>query len=457
MGGIGEIPAGRAKRHKRDSRCLAEPAKPDTLTPPYTSLGALMSSTSPVLQPSETPKPGLIAFLSFLAGATVANLYYNQPLLGQMAATFQVSPGRAGQVAVMTQIGYAFGLILVVPLGDGHERRVLIASMTALIAVTLAGVALAPTFLTLLIFCLLMGAATTVPQLVVPYAATLAPAGSRGRIVGLVMSGLLVGIILARSVSGFAAFLGWRTIFGVAAAAMALLSLASAVLLPRQEPEGHIPYSILLPSLYHLWRKEPVLRFHSFLGAMGFAAFSCFWTALIFHFGHLFPGRAPYTVAIMGLFGTAGAIAAPLSGKLSERLSAKTVNGTALILVFVSFLVFWQAHSSLVLMALGVILLDAGVQGSHISNQTRIYGLQADKRNRLTALYMTSYFIGGAIGSLVGSLAWQGGGWRAVCGSGAAFALAAIVRLSLRLPPWGYSREQAQGSEVSETPSATNR
>lgn len=401
-----------------------------------------MLSTDPLPQAPNTLRPGVIAFLSFMAGATVANLYYSQPLLSQIASTFHVSPGHAGQVAVMTQIGYAFGLILVVPLGDGRERRNLIASMTGLIAVTLAGVALAPTFLLLLIFCLLMGAATTVPQLVVPYAATLAPADRRGRTVGLVMGGLLIGIILARSVSGFAAFLGWRTIFGAAAGAMALLSLASTVLLPKQEPTGHIPYSVLLPSLYRLWRKEPILRFHSFLGAMGFAGFSCFWTALIFHCGHLFPGRGPYTVAIMGLFGTAGALAAPLSGKLSDRLSAKAVNGSALMLVLASFLVFWQAHRSLVLMALGVILLDAGVQGSHISNQTRIYGLQPDKRNRLTALYMTSYFIGGAIGSLVGSLAWQSGGWGAVCLSGAAFALAAIARLSLDRPPDGHPDEE---------------
>lgn len=204
--------------------------------------------------------------------------------------------------------------------------------------------------------------------------------------------------------SGFAAFLGWRVIFEMAAGVMALLAVTSVILLPEQRPTGHIPYSTLLPSLYVLWRKEPILRLHSFLGAMGFAAFSCFWTALIFHFGRIFPHQASYTVGIMGLFGTAGALAAPLSGKLSDKLTAHVVNGVALLLVFSSFLIFWHAHSSLVLMAWGVIFLDAGVQGSHISNQTRIYALRADKRNRLTALYMTSYFIGGSIGSLVGVL-----------------------------------------------------
>lgn len=403
-----------------------------------------MPSTRPPPQSPDVLKPGLIAFLSFMAGATVANLYYSQPLLGQIGRTFHASPGRVGLVAVLTQIGYALGLLLVVPLGDGHERKRLITSMTGLIAVMLAAVALAPSFSMLLIFCLLMGAVTTVPQLVVPYAATLAPAAERGRAVGLVMGGLLVGVVLARSVSGFAAFLGWRVIFGVAAGAMALLAVMSATLLPEQKPTAHIPYSTLFPSLYVLWRKEPILRLHAFLGAMGFAAFSCFWTTLIFHFGHLFPQRASYTVGTMGLFGTAGALAAPLSGKLSDRLSARAVNGVALLLVFTSFLIFWQAHSSLVLMALGVILLDAGVQGSHISNQTRIYALHADKRNRLTALYMTSYFIGGSIGSLVGGLAWQRGGWPAVCVSGCVFALAALVRLY-----WGVTQTQESNRSLS--------
>ncbi len=388
-----------------------------------------MPTTRPLTQPPAILKPGLIAFLAFMAGATVANLYYSQALLGQMARTFHASPGRIGLVAVMTQIGYALGLVLVVPLGDGHERKRLITSLTVLIAVTLAAVALAPSLPMLLIFCLLMGAATTVPQLVVPYTATLASPARRGQAVGLVMSGLLVGIVLARSVSGFAAFLGWRVIFGAAAGAMALLATASAVVLPTQRPAERVPYPILLLSLYRLWREEPILRLHSLLGALGFAAFSCFWTTLIFHFGHVFPDRATYMVGIMGLFGTAGALAAPLSGRLSDRLSARTVNGTALMLVLTSFIVFWQAHGSLVLMALGVMLLDSGVQGSHISNQTRIYGLQPDQRNRLTAVYMTSYFIGGSIGSLVGSFAWQDGRWPAVCLSGGIFATGALVRL----------------------------
>ena len=245
------------------------------------------------------------------------------------------------------------------------------------------------------------------------------------------MSGLLVGVVLSRSLSGFGAFLGWRIIFGIAAVAMATLSAVSAWLLPTQMPAKHIPYAALLQSLYHLWRKEPILRFHAFLGAMGFAAFSCFWTALIFHFTHLFPEDASRMVGVMGFFGAAGALAAPLSGRLSDKFSARIVNGTSLTLVLVSFPLLWQAHTSLVLTAIGVVLLDAGVQASHISNQTRIYALQPEMRNRLTALYMTAYFVGGATGSLVGSISWQDGRWPGVCASGAVFAMAALVRLGL--------------------------
>jgi len=389
-----------------------------------------MSSLHPQKEAGHAPLPaGLIGFLAFMAGATVANLYYSQPLLVQIAQSFHLSPSGAGMIVVVTQIGYALGLILIVPLGDGHERKRLITQTTVFITVTLMAVALAPSFSALLVACLLMGAATTVPQLIVPYTATLAPPARRGRAIGLVMSGLLVGVVLSRSLSGFGAFLGWRLIFGIAAVAMAMLSAASAFLLPKQSPAQHIPYLVLLRSLYHLWWKEPVLRFHAFLGAMGFAAFSCFWTALIFHFGHLFPAHASRTVGIMGLFGAAGALAAPLSGRLSDKLSARVVNGASLAFVLVSFLVLWRAHTSLALIALGVVLLDAGVQGSHISNQTRIYALHPDKRNRLTALYMTTYFVGGAVGSFVGSLSWQEGGWPAVCASGATFAMAALVRL----------------------------
>ena len=371
----------------------------------------------------------LLGFLAFLAGATVANLYYSQPLLTRIAASFHTTPGRAGLVTVATQIGYAAGLMLIVPLGDGQERKRLIITTTGLIAGALALVALSPTLPILLAACLFMGLVTTVPQLLVPYTANLAEPARRGRAVGLVMSGLLVGIIVSRALSGFGAFLGWRLIYAIAAGAMALCAVAAARLLPRQPPTEPATHRALLRSLITLWRQEPILRLHAFLGAMGFAAFNSFWTPLVFHYARLFPDDASRMVGITGFIGVTGALAAPLSGRLSERIGARGINGAFLGLVVAAFLVLWRAGDSLAGVAVGAALLDAGVQGSHVSNQTRIYALSAAIRNRLTALYMTAYFAGGALGSFVGTLAWQEARWPAVCASGAVFALAAQARL----------------------------
>ena len=381
--------------------------------------------------------PRLVGFLAFLAGATVANLYYSQPLLTEIAASFHLRPGAAGLVVVATQIGYALGLLLLVPLGDGHERRGLITRATAAIAVMLAAVALAPSFPLLLLASLLMGAVTIVPQLVVPYTATFAPAARRGRFIGIVMSGLLVGVVLSRSVSGFAAPIGWRALFAAAAGISALLALAAAAILPPQHPHAARPYRALLRSLADLWRSDPILRMHSALGAFGFAAFSCFWTALIFHFHHLFPRDPARMVGIMGFFGAAGAIAAPVSGRISDRRGAGLVNGSFLALIVVAFLILWQAHTDLALVALGVMALDAGVQGSHISNQTRIYARPGDLRNRLTALYMTAYFLGGAAGSFLGAMAWQEARWPGVCAVGGLCGLCGLARLALGPRPAG--------------------
>ncbi|MHB1512569.1 MAG: MFS transporter [Acidiferrobacter sp.] len=371
----------------------------------------------------------LLGFLAFMAGATVANLYYAQPLLAEIARSFHVDAGRAGLISVATQAGYAAGLALIVPLGDGRERKTLIVATTTLIAVALVLVALSPDFAILLAASLFMGLSTTVPQLLVPYTATLAPPARRGRAVGLVMSGLLIGIIVSRALSGFGSFLGWRVIYGLAAGVMALCAATAARLLPRQAPPESVPYGTLLRSLRGLWQNEPVLRFHAFLGAMGFAAFSDFWTPLVFHYGHLFPGEASRMVGITGFIGVSGALAAPLSGRLSERHGVLAVNGSFLLLVGVAFLILWLQGNSLAGVAAGAALLDAGVQGSHISNQTRLYALRASVRNRLTAVYMTAYFAGGALGSLVGTWAWKEAGWPAVCATGAAFALAALLRL----------------------------
>jgi predicted MFS family arabinose efflux permease len=371
------------------------------------------------------------------AGATVANLYYSQPVLGIIAGQFSVSSGAASLIVTLTQLGYALSLLLVVPLGDIFERRRLIVITTSSSALMLIAVALSPGFHWLLPASFLLGAASVAPQLVVPYSAGLVGIERRGRVVGMVMSGLLVGILLSRTLSGlFAVAFGWRSVYWASAGLTLGLSVVLRWRLPAQRPESGLPahYGRLLASLWDVLRSQPVLRRHSIIGACGFGAFSVFWTTLVFHLASL-PGRYGSGAAgLFGLFGVAGALAAPVAGRLADRHDARWVNGAALVLVVAAFVLMGVAGHSLAALAVGVVLMDAGVQGSHISNQTRIYGLDASLRNRVNSVYMVLYFIGGAFGSAVGSRAWAHGGWAGVCWCGGALGVAGLLPLLIPYP-----------------------
>jgi predicted MFS family arabinose efflux permease len=380
------------------------------------------------------PGPSLVGLLALAAGATVANLYYSQPILETIARQFSVSTRAASLIVTFTQLGYALSLLLVVPLGDMFERRRLIVVATASSALMLVAVALSPGFHWMLLTSFLLGAASVAPQLVVPFSAGLVGIERRGRVVGIVMSGLLVGILLSRTVSGIlAATVGWRTVYWLSAGLALGLSILLRWLLPAQRPGHELPphYGQLLGSLWKVARSQPVLRRHAIIGACGFGAFSVFWTTLVFHLANL-PGRYGSSVAgLFGLFGAAGAIAAPVAGRLADRHDARFVNGTALVLVVAAFALMGVAGDSLVALAVGVVLMDAGAQGSHISNQTRIFGLNPALRNRINSVYMVAYFAGGAGGSALGSWAWSHGGWRGVCWSGGALGAAGLLPLLL--------------------------
>ena len=336
-----------------------------------------------------------------------------------MAESFGVNASSVSLVATATQLGYAAGLLLVVPLGDSFERRRLILITAAGSALALVIVAVSPGFHMLVASSFVLGAISVTPQLLVPYAAGLVAPGNRGKVVGTVMSGLLVGILLSRTVSGYlGAALGWRAIYIVSAVMVVALTILLAWILPKQIPEHaprHFHYGRLLGSLLVLVRKEPVLRRHAILGACGFAAFSAFWTTLVFHLQSLPRHYGSATVGLFGLFGAAGALIAPIAGKLADRFEARLVNSSALLLVIVSFVLMGAAGGSLLALAVGVVLMDAGVQGSHISNQTRIYALHPSLRNRLNSVYMVCYFLGGTLGSALGALAWARAGWPGVC------------------------------------------
>ena len=385
------------------------------------------------MQSSPPISPRLVGLLAIAAGATVANLYYSQPLLVEIASDLGVQPAKVSIVPTATQLGYAAGLLLLVPLGDSLERRRLIVVTTLCAVLMLFGVAFAPTLSWLTLASFLLGAVSVVPQLAVPFAAHLAAPEQRGRIVGIVMSGLLVGILLSRTLSGWiGAYTGsWRDVYLLAIGVMLMLAVLLQRTLPRLSPSRPIAYTALLASLIHLVRSEPVLRRHALVGGCGFATFSVFWTTLAFHLHHLSPDYGSEVAGMFGLIGVTGALAAPLAGRLADRVSAPLLNGGALLLVLLAFLLMGLTGTTLLGLALGVVLLDAGVQASHLSNQTRIYALHPDLRNRLNAVYMVTYFLGGAAGSALGGYAWQHAGWLAVCALGAAFAVAGMFALFL--------------------------
>ena len=359
----------------------------------------------------------------------VANLYYSQPLLAGMAADFGASPSQMGLVSALTQVGYAFGMLLFVPLGDVLERRRLILVMLGAVTLTLIAVAVSPGLPWLAAASLLLGITTITPQLIVPLAASLSGPAERGRVVGTVMSGLLIGILLSRTVSGVVgAHLGWRAMYGIAAGLTVALAVVLRLTLPvSRPPAAGLSYPRLLASLAGLVRDEPVLREACLFGGLAFAAFSAFWTTLAFFLAGPPYGYGSDQVGLFGLVGVAGAVAAPLAGKVADARSPRLTNGVGLAAALLAFLLFGLLGDRLAGLVAGIILMDAGVQASHISNQARIFSLRPEVRNRLNTVYMVSYFVGGSAGSAVGSWAWGEAGWAGVCAAGGAFLLAALA------------------------------
>ena len=350
-------------------------------------------------------------------GLSVANLYYSQPLLVEMARDLKVPPTRMGMVSALSQVGYTLGLLLFVPLGDLLERRRFVLVMLGAVTLALLAVAAAPGPTWLAVASLAMGVATIIPQLLVPFAAGLAGPGERGKVVGTVMSGLIIGILLARTVSGVVGtHLGWRAMYGIAAVLMVALAAALRRLLPRWEPRNPgLTYPGLLRSMVVLFRAEPVLRQSCLFGAMTFGAFGAFWTTLAF-----FLAEPPYRydgdeVGLFGLIGAAGALAASVAGRVADRRSPRLTIGLGLAAMLAAYALLFLVGDRLWGLVAGVLLLDVGHQAAHISNQARIFGLEAGAHSRLNTVYMASGFCGMSAGSAAATLAWGRMGWGGVC------------------------------------------
>lgn len=378
-------------------------------------------------------RASLVWMMAIASGASVANLYYNQPLLAKIAQQFGVSAAEVGAIPMLTQVGYAIGVLLIVPLGDRLERRRLIVTMTGCAAIALLMAAMATNLVWLNVASFAIGISAVSAQILVPFAAQLCEPAQRGKVVGTVMSGLFIGILVARTVSGFVGQrLGWQAMYGLGSAAMVLLAIVLSRQLPRYQSNLRIAYPALLQSMFELIQREPALQVSSWIGAMSFGAFSVFWSTLVFLLA-----QAPYhygsdVAGLFGLIGVVGALAAPIVGKIADRRSPGFTVQLGILTTTASFLVFWIFGKHLLGLILGVVLLDLGVQTTQISNQATIYRLPAEFHSRLNALYIMLYFVGGALGSYLGTSAWNRGQWTGVCAIGLAMMLSAWLGLFWR-------------------------
>ncbi|NVZ65468.1 MFS transporter [Pseudomonas gingeri] len=370
----------------------------------------------------------LVMLFAFCCGAIVANIYYAQPIIDLIAPDLGISAHSASLIVSLTQIGYALGLFFLVPLGDLLENRklMLCTVLVSVISLVAAGLSRQPGVF--LVVSLLIGFSSVSVQILVPLAAHLAPEESRGRVVGAIMGGLLLGILLARPLSSVIAdHFGWRTVFIAAAVLMLLIMLVILVTMPKRQPSHSATYGQLLASLGHLFRRQPVLRQRALYQGLMFATFSLFWTAVPLELSRVH-GLSQSEIALFALVGAMGAIAAPIAGRLADAGHTHRASWLAMLLATLSFVpaLIHPAYSVIGLALTGV-LLDFAVQMNMVLGQRSVYALDAASRGRLNALYMTSIFIGGAIGSALASTLYEQGGWLAIMAVGSALPLLALL------------------------------
>ena len=371
---------------------------------------------------------GLIILLALAAGISVANLYYNQPLLADIAKTFHISFQKVGLLSTYTQLGYALGIFLFVPLGDIREKRKIILVLITLVTVSLIGVATSPNISLLYVFSFTVGLTTGIPQLIVPLVAQLVAPEKRGKAIGTIASTMLIGILMARTVSGSIGYMfGWRYMFGFAAALMGILGVVLYFKLPKTPTVEKLNYLKLLRSLFDITKKYGALRKAAITGTLMFGAFSMFWTTLTFLLESPTFGMNTNQIGLFGLVGVVGAMGARMIGGLNDKLSSGRIILSCIFIGIISYSILGLAPLNILIVILGIITLDFGVQGTMVSNQTVIMGISNSEGSRLNTVFIVANFIGGAIGSAVGSLAWELYGWSGVCSVGFSMIFIALV------------------------------
>jgi predicted MFS family arabinose efflux permease len=383
---------------------------------------------------SSSISSGMVILLAAAAGIIVANLYYAQPLVGPIGAALGLPPAAAGLIVTLTQIGYTLGLLFIVPLGDLVENRRLIVTGLLVTSAALLVAATATTAWAFLLAALTIGLGAVVAQVLVPFAAHLAPEATRGQIVGKVVSGLLLGIMVARPVASVLAGLGgWHTVFGIAAALVAVLAVVLQLKLPLRQPTATQPYRRLIGSLWPLLATTVVLRQRALYHAGLFGAFSLFWTVAPQALASPAFGLTQNGIALFALVGMAGAVASPVAGRLADAGHTLQATAVALVVGALSFLLPLFAPSSkpvaLALLAVAAIALDAAVAANLVLGQRALFALGADMRSRLNGLYFALFFAGGAVGSALGGWVYAAYGWHAAL-------LVGMLLPALALPVW---------------------
>lgn len=382
----------------------------------------------------------LILLMATATGLAVASNYYAQPLLHSIAEQFGLDTASAGTIVIAAQLSYGAGLLLLAPLGDMFEQRRLIICMVAIATLGLVISACAPSLPWLLLGTALTGLFSVVAQVLVPMAATLSAPEQRGRAVGTLMSGLLLGILLARTAAGFMAELGgWRSIYVLAAALMALTAIALYRSLPQHHTHAGLKYPALIGSVFRLFIEEPVLRLRSLLGLLAFSLFALFWTPLAFLLANEPYHYSDAVIGLFGLAGAAGALSANWAGRLADRGQGSLGTTVGLVALLLSWVPLGFAQSSLVALLVGVLLLDLAVQLIHVSNQNAVIVLRPQARTRLNAGYITCYFIGGALGSLLGTQLFQRQGWMGIVTAG-------LIIGAVALGVWAMAERRRKGA-----------
>tara|TARA_R110000868_G_scaffold170963_3_gene406400 strand:- start:104 stop:1450 length:1347 start_codon:yes stop_codon:yes gene_type:complete len=424
-------------------QCFPQPEgkQSKSLEPVLTSIPRSGSVEEPSIS------PGLTLLLASACGLIAANLYYAQPLIGPISASLGMSVETAGMIVMATQLGYGAGLLLIVPLADLFENRTLIVTMVLLVAASLILAVLVPSAALFMVSALAIGLCSVAVQILVPYAAHMAPAAKRGQVVGNVMSGLMFGIMLARPVSSFLTeLMSWQAVYYLSSAVMVLLALTLRRVLPQRIPHPKPRYRDLLASMHRLVLTQPILRRRALYQAAMFGVFSLFWTTVPLYLSGPAFRLSHGEIALFALAGAAGAVAAPIAGRIADKGWSRPATAFAMLLASVSFpMVFLAPEGSswaLGLLVLGAVLIDFGVSANVIIGQRAIFTLGADIRARLNGLYMATFFFGGAFGSAVGAWAYAEAGWSAVVWGGAIAPLLALAYFATEHPD--LMREAAQ-------------